>query len=261
MRVQDFAAVIRRRLEETNQSQHRAAKDHGLPQDAIRSVLAGHMPRLDRVAAICEALDLEFYIGPRRDPDDSAPTGIPPQQWIEALEAVTKSLRVDLLADISALLAEAATDSKLDMQPQPTETHQSQLTVPFAQHVRAAAGSGEMVFDETSEFRLTFDRSILQGWASPASLICIRASGDSMEPTLHDDDLVLIDRSSIDPADGQIFVIRTADGLAVKRLSQHSGRWMLTSDNPAYPLRPVEADDRLVGRVVWHGALAAVTPA
>ncbi|MCY4029233.1 MAG: hypothetical protein OXH75_23305, partial [Acidobacteria bacterium] len=39
----------------------------GLPQDAIRSVLNGHVPRLNRVEQICRALGLEFYIGPPRD--------------------------------------------------------------------------------------------------------------------------------------------------------------------------------------------------
>ena len=65
----DFAAMVRRRLEEKRQSKHRAALDHGLPQDAIRSVLNGHSPGLDRVEEICGALGLELYIGPVRDAD------------------------------------------------------------------------------------------------------------------------------------------------------------------------------------------------
>ena len=60
----DFAATVRRRLVESRQSKHRAALESGLPQDAIRSVLKGHSPRLDRVEEICEALGLELYIGP-----------------------------------------------------------------------------------------------------------------------------------------------------------------------------------------------------
>lgn len=37
-----------------------------LPREAIRSVLEGHQPSLERAANICEALGLEFYIGPPR---------------------------------------------------------------------------------------------------------------------------------------------------------------------------------------------------
>ena len=62
----DFAAAIRDRLERTRQSKHRAALKGGLQQDAIRSVLNGHSPRLDRAERICAALGLELYIGPPR---------------------------------------------------------------------------------------------------------------------------------------------------------------------------------------------------
>ena len=63
----DFAETVRRRLTETGQSRYRAAVNSGLPQDAIRSVLNGHVPRLNRAEQICRALGLELYIGPARD--------------------------------------------------------------------------------------------------------------------------------------------------------------------------------------------------
>ena len=69
MRTEDFAEAIRQRLRETGQSQYRAAVSHDLPRDTIRRVLEGHSPGFDRAAEICEALGLEFYIGPPREPD------------------------------------------------------------------------------------------------------------------------------------------------------------------------------------------------
>ena len=63
----DFAEAVRRRLAERGQSRYRAAVNSGLPQDAIRSVLNGHEPRLNRAEQICRALGLELYIGPARD--------------------------------------------------------------------------------------------------------------------------------------------------------------------------------------------------
>lgn len=63
----DFAETIRRRLAERGQSQHRAALNSGLPQDAIRSVLSGLVPCLNRVVQICRALGHELYIGLPRD--------------------------------------------------------------------------------------------------------------------------------------------------------------------------------------------------
>ena len=67
----DFADLVRRRLVETRKSKHRAAVDRGLPQDAIRSVLNGHSPRLERLEQICDALGLELYVGPARDTEPS----------------------------------------------------------------------------------------------------------------------------------------------------------------------------------------------
>ena len=75
----DFAEAIRRRLAERGQSKYRAAINSGLPQDSIRSVLKGHVPRLNRVEQICRALGLELYIGPSRDvqveADSAEPSG------------------------------------------------------------------------------------------------------------------------------------------------------------------------------------------
>ena len=68
MNINDLQTMIRRRLVETGTSQHRAALDANLPEDAIRNILTGHMPRLDRAAEVFNALGLKFYIGPSGSP-------------------------------------------------------------------------------------------------------------------------------------------------------------------------------------------------
>ena len=73
----------------------------------------------------------------------------------------------------------------------PTSESTDDLKIPFAQHVRAAAGPGEAVFEEAADFGIAINRSVLPGWVCPGGLICIRATGDSMEPTLYEDDLIL----------------------------------------------------------------------
>lgn len=72
MDANKFSEIIRARLKKLGRSQHRLALDNNLPQDAIRSVLVGHTPRLDRAAKICEALGLIFYVGPPRDQEEPA---------------------------------------------------------------------------------------------------------------------------------------------------------------------------------------------
>ena len=128
------------------------------------------------------------------------------------------------------------------------------VIAPFMQDVRAAAGSGALVFHEAAEMRVAFHRSVLPSWLRHDRLICVQAVGDSMEPTIHDGDLVALDHSRNDPIDGQIFVVRTEDGLVVKRLRRRGTlSWTLTADNPAHPPRPADTEDRVIGRVAWSG--------
>ncbi|MCY4598293.1 MAG: hypothetical protein OXF27_00005, partial [Acidobacteria bacterium] len=91
----DFAEAIRRRLAERGQSQYRAALGSGLPQDAIRWVLKGHVPRLNRVEQICRALGLELYIGPPRDVQveaDGSETSRPLTRFSSSVELPVRAI-------------------------------------------------------------------------------------------------------------------------------------------------------------------------
>ena len=134
------------------------------------------------------------------------------------------------------------------------------FVAPFSRVVRTAAGSGEMVFSDGTEFGIAFHRSVLPAWARPDGLVCIRAAGRSMEPTFHDGDLIALDRLHVEPVAGEMYVIHTSDGLLVKRLRRAGRGWELVSDNPAYPPRRADKLDRLVGRVAWFGSPWAILP-
>ncbi len=136
-----------------------------------------------------------------------------------------------------------------------TTTPPDELHIPSMRYVRASAGPGEEIFEEEEAFGILFRRSVLPRWIRPDSLICIRATGNSMEPTLYAGDLIILDRSQIEPISGEIFVIRTIDGLVIKRLKQVGRRWQLESDNPDYPIRRLGKEDNNIGRVAWNGPL------
>ena len=125
--------------------------------------------------------------------------------------------------------------------------------IPFAPDVRLAAGTGEVVFEESWEVSIAVAADALASWAGPERLTCVRAAGDSMEPTIRDGDLVAVDSGRTDPLDGHLFAVRTDAGLVVKRLRQTGGRWLLISDNPAHAPRPVGKDDRILGQIAWCG--------
>ena len=64
--MKSFADIITHQLEAKNASPITTALQAGLNRDAIRSVLRGRVPSIERAFEICSALDLEFYIGPPR---------------------------------------------------------------------------------------------------------------------------------------------------------------------------------------------------
>ena len=300
-------------------------------ESAIRSLKRGLDLRASTIQALCEALGLEFYVGPPRDeaatPEiaDATPDVAPdwamemqeglqkglqgslqaelaelkaelaPAALSEDLSALRKdlkedraNLRSDLLLSMAALLgkdrepeAAAAIEPVNDDAPALDEeelaaadtrilalrvgdpasaeeqiAHSAEiLRVPYVRDVRAAAGPGEETFDEAEEFEIAFNRSILPDWVDFNGLICIRTTGDSMEPTLYENDLLLVDHSQIEPVADQIFVVRAEDGMVVKRLKQAGRGWRLISDNSAYPPRKVGKEDWIIGRVAWSGPL------
>lgn len=125
---------------------------------------------------------------------------------------------------------------------------------------RASAGPGRAIDQESVLHRIAFReewvRTVTQ--APLDQLVVISVDGDSMEPTLRQGDMVLVDFGQVRPQqkDG-IYVIRTDGGLQVKRLQVEVAARQLTilSDNKQYePQRNVRPEDiAVVGRVIWLG--------
>lgn len=129
--------------------------------------------------------------------------------------------------------------------------------------VHASAGHGALVTAEDVVDRLGFPPNYLRHVtkAHPRHLAIIGVKGDSMAPTLRDDDLVMIDTSKTDLSYEGLFVIKIDGGTAllVKRIGRASrkGYVSLISDNPVHPPVEIIAEDVIpVGKVVWYGVKA-----
>ena len=61
----NLMATINRALRDRRYSASRASTEAGSP-DLVRNIRRGRMPSLERLNALCEVLDLDFYVGPRR---------------------------------------------------------------------------------------------------------------------------------------------------------------------------------------------------
>lgn len=119
-----------------------------------------------------------------------------------------------------------------------------------------AMGDGSVVEDypETDflPFSLGFLRQFTRG--STERLFIATGIGDSMEPTLRRDDLVMIDASQARVAiQDHVWALSYAGTGMIKRVRRLSGgRVQLLSDNPNVP--PLDADEEeihIVGKVVW----------
>lgn len=175
---------------------------------------------------------------------------------LRTLAAALDVTLMELIEDTSNQTAEApATHSHI-----PDATEYALVPQYTAQ---GAAGNGQLNDHVEVKGGLVFKRAWLSRMnLRERNLHVIYVQGHSMEPTICDADVVLLDESQTDPRDGRIYAIRKPDGeLIIKRLIQSlmSG-WIIRSDNEdkrAYPDQPVTDSDieqlSIVGRVVWHG--------
>lgn len=126
-------------------------------------------------------------------------------------------------------------------------------------NVEASAGPGTLVDAEYVVERLSFPPGYLRTItsANPRDLAIISVKGRSMEPTLSDNDVVMVDTTKRDLSFDGLFVLRDGGAsLLVKRISRgrRRGTVLLISDNPAFHPIEREVDDvEIVGKVVWRG--------
>ncbi len=122
-----------------------------------------------------------------------------------------------------------------------------------------AAGAGQTndqdVVIETFAFRRDWLKRIP---VSPSNACLVKVRGDSMEPLLHDQDMVLIDRSRRTVRPGKVYALTDGGAARVKRLERpDDDTLVLRSDNPSYPLEFRRGSGleeiSILGQVVWSG--------
>lgn len=228
----EFTAKVRQRLEDLGTTAFAVETLHGLPKDTVRNVLrdgpgkAG--PTLSKVQQICDALDLELYIGARRE------TGPVEQIQCDGSQYAHIPLHNALLA------AGAGIDN---------------------------GGDADTVIDHLA-FRLDWLKRI---GVTASSARLARGSGDSMEPTIWADDLMMINTAARvplirrrDPKDHRpspIYALIDNGEARVKRIERPTAdAMMLISDNPDYPPELRQGNEiqaiQIIGRVVWWEHIA-----
>ena len=125
--------------------------------------------------------------------------------------------------------------------------------------ITPAAGSGAVVDDERITGGLKFRRDWLRKHGLNAhECRVLRVMGESMEPTLVDGASILVNLARQRRRAGRIYVVRTDDGLIVKRAGKDAaGVWQLVSDNPDKHVLAFHGswpwDAAIIGEVKWTG--------
>ncbi len=94
----------------------------------------------------------------------------------------------------------------------------------------AACGREEFFADDNVEEHVPLPARTM---GASRDCFLVRARGDSMEPKIHDGDLLLVLKSQT-ARDGQVVVAALDDGVFAKRLHLMRGSWVMQSLNPNY---------------------------
>ena len=208
---------------------NRFAREVSVGESLIRKYLAGATPGVDKVVAIAEAKEVSL---------DWLARGVGP-------------MKLDLGEDAPAsgggmlMLRQAGSTEGFALVPR--------------LDIQASAGNGRIAISEEPLEYLAFQADWLRGRGiNPASARILTARGDSMEETIRDGDVLLVDTSIDRVRDNSIYVIIYGDMVLVKRIhGRINGSLQLISDNPRYPAEEVskgEVDQlQVAGRVAWYG--------
>ena len=214
----NLGARVSERLAAIGMSQAELARRVGITQPSINNLIkrgVGGSSHLHKIARVLETTP-EYLIGETNDPDANAPPALTPETIAEQLDLVP-------IAEI---------DQDYGM---------------------GGTFTGDHVELQVHHFPRIWVASITS--SPPALLTIARGKGDSMDPTIRDRDMVIIDRSrrKLDEADA-IWALTVGDIGMIKRLRLRGSMVIIQSDNDRVSDEEVPAEEvNLVGRVVFIG--------
>lgn len=236
-----------------------AAGHYSLIKNMKASKAGGKRYSVETLEKLAEVLDLELYFGPRRPELDSEPARIArmiQEQYGDVLAIANNAEQI--AADFYANNPDALKhEREFELDGQRFAT--------VARHdASAAAGGGYVNFDQPPVDHLAFSSSWLkQNGINAGSCSLINAFGKSMEPSIWDGDLIMIDHRKTDIKNRRIYVYNDpGNGTRVKRLELSADVIAVHSDNPDKQEFPTEyhtgdamnaISQNIIGEVVWSG--------
>lgn len=86
-------------------------------------------------------------------------------------------------------------------------------------------------------------------------LTAVWAKGDSMEPTISNHDILIINKAHCKPSDGYLYAVQYDDQISIKRVQHQGCNLALLCDNPKYPTITIDKNSpqkfEIIGHVVY----------
>lgn len=120
--------------------------------------------------------------------------------------------------------------------------------------INVSAGGG--AYDEEDNYEKMempdFFINIIGGTENLKNIEAINVTGDSMEPTLNNGNIIFIDKTKKDPSKDGIYAFVNENGLFVKRIQRRvDGGLDIISDNKEYPMQVVgKSEISVLGKVI-----------
>ena len=219
----------------------------------------GHIPSVKRLRSLCEVLGLEFYVGPprwRRIEDG----GVLPDVPLRALERTAQDL-AQLTVDAGGnpisddlwpvLVARRSSELPGADKGPPAEGRWDELGSIFA--AGPADGQGTSTEDRGDQVSLTGKWLDGHGVQSGGCAMFSIRDG-SMEPTLPNGCLTLVDRASRAWQPPRIMAVQLGEEMVFRRAATgDDGRRLMVCDHPDWPDDPWPDSAQIVGQVLWVG--------
>lgn len=124
-------------------------------------------------------------------------------------------------------------------------------------HIRPSCGHGTIVLDDAEVTPVRIGKELIKDiWKTePENLKLFKASGDSMQSVINDNDIVIVDTSRTDFNNGGIFLLTINNDWYIKRLRLRvTGELDIISDNDKYPMETLKPNSNIEicikGRVI-----------
>ena len=123
----------------------------------------------------------------------------------------------------------------------------------FSENYASAGGGSDSEYEDIEEIEIPQQFVMMLGGERELKNIqALNVTGDSMEPTFSDSDIVFVNRDKTNLQRGGIFTIRTEAGVFIKRIQKRiDGKLDIISDNDVYSTQTLEPQDvDVIGKVV-----------